>query len=314
LMSLARIAMEKKWTAPEVSDDRVISIQGGRHPVVESMLPSGKFVENDALLDCDKEQLVVLTGPNMAGKSTYIRQAAHIVLLAQIGSFVPAKKAHIGLVDRIFTRIGASDDLARGESTFMVEMLETAHILQEATDRSLLILDEVGRGPSTFDGVSIAWAMCEFLAQGKIRPRTLFATHYHELTQLEEHFPGIRNYKMAVKETTDGILFLRKVVRGASERSYGIHVAELAGIPEEVTKRATEILAILESENTEATEIIESKKPRSGKKVADSGPTLFDVAVPKPSEIETELKKLDADRLTPIEALQKIVEWKKKVK
>jgi len=315
LMSLSRIALEKKWVRPEVSEDRTLSIQGGRHPVVESMLPSGKFVENDGLLDSDKNQLVVLTGPNMAGKSTYIRQTAHIVLLAQMGSFVPAKTAHVGLVDRIFTRIGASDDLSRGESTFMVEMLETAHILQEATERSLLILDEVGRGTSTFDGVSIAWAVCEFLAQGKIRPRTLFATHYHELTQLEDHFQGIKNYKMTVKETSDGIVFLRKVARGASERSYGIHVAELAGIPGDVTKRAKEILAILESENTEATEIIESKKAKSSQKVAESGPTLFDVAKPvrRPSEIEAELKALDADRLTPMEALQKIVAWKKKV-
>ena len=315
LMSLSRIALEKKWVRPEVSDDKTLSIHGGRHPVVESMLPSGKFVENDGLLDSDKNQLVVLTGPNMAGKSTYIRQTAHIVLLAQMGSFVPAKAAHVGLVDRIFTRIGASDDLSRGESTFMVEMLETAHILQEATERSLLILDEVGRGTSTFDGVSIAWAVCEFLAQGKVRPRTLFATHYHELTQLEDHFQSIKNYKMTVKETSDGIVFLRKVARGASERSYGIHVAELAGIPGDVTKRAKEILAILERENTEATEIIESKKPRNSKKVSESGPTLFDVAQPaqKASEIEAELKALDADRLTPMEALQKIAAWKKKV-
>jgi len=315
LMSLARVALERKWVRPEVREDKVLSIQGGRHPVVESMLAAGKFVENDGLLDSDKHQLVVLTGPNMAGKSTYIRQTAQIVLLAQMGSFVPARGAHVGLVDRIFTRIGASDDLARGESTFMVEMLETAHILQEATDRSLLILDEVGRGTSTFDGVSIAWAVCEFLAQGKVRPRTLFATHYHELTQLEEHFPSIKNYKMTVKETPEGILFLRKVARGASERSYGIHVAELAGIPGDVTRRAKEILAILESENTQATEIIESKKARGSRKVADSGPTLFDVPqyAAKPSEIEEELKKLDSDCLTPLEALQKIAAWKKKI-
>ena len=313
LMSLSRIALEKKWVRPAVSDDKTLSIHGGRHPVVESMLPAGKFVENDGLLDSDKNQLVVLTGPNMAGKSTYIRQMAHIVLLAQMGSFVPAKTAQIGLVDRIFTRIGASDDLARGESTFMVEMLETAHILQEATDRSLLILDEVGRGTSTFDGVSIAWAICEYLAQGKTRPRTLFATHYHELTQLEDHFQGIKNYKMTVKETKDGIVFLRKVARGASERSYGIHVAELAGIPGEVTRRAKEILAILESENTEATQIIEAKKARSSKKIAEAGPTLFDVAIQKASEIEEEIKKLDANQLTPMEALQKISEWKTKL-
>ena len=313
LMSLSRVALEKKWVKPEVSDDRTLSVYGGRHPVVESMLPAGKFVENDGLLDSDKNQLVVLTGPNMAGKSTYIRQTAHIVLLAQMGSFVPAKSAHVGLVDRIFTRIGASDDLSRGESTFMVEMLETAHILQEATDRSLLILDEVGRGTSTFDGVSIAWAVCEFLAQGKVRPRTLFATHYHELTQLEEHFPGIKNYKMTVKETADGIVFLRKVARGASERSYGIHVAELAGIPGDVTRRAKEILAILESENTEATQIIECKKAKGSRKVAETGPTLFDVAAKEPSAVEEELGRLDTDRLTPMEALQKIADWKKKL-
>ncbi len=313
LMSLSRVALEKKWVRPEVSDDRMLSIQGGRHPVVESMLPAGKFVENDGLLDSGKQQLVVLTGPNMAGKSTYIRQMAHIVLLAQTGSFVPAKAAHIGLVDRIFTRIGASDDLSRGESTFMVEMLETAHILQEATERSLLILDEVGRGTSTFDGVSIAWAICEYLVQAAAKPRTLFATHYHELTQLEEHFPGIKNYKMTVKETSDGIVFLRKVARGASERSYGIHVAGLAGIPKAVTIRAREILTILESENTEATQIIEAKTSKRSKKVAESGPTLFDVAARKPSEVEAELQGLDTDRLTPIEALQKIAAWKKKL-
>jgi len=313
LISLARVAIEKKWVCPEVSEDHPVVIKGGRHPVVESMLPSGRFVENDTQLDCEKEQLIVLTGPNMAGKSTYIRQTAQIVLLAQMGSFVPARSAQIGLVDRIFTRIGASDDLARGESTFMVEMLETAHILQEATGRSLLILDEVGRGTSTFDGVSIAWAICEFLVRGKVRPRTLFATHYHELTQLEEHFPGIRNYTMTVKETADGVLFLRKVARGAADRSYGIHVATLAGIPEEVTKRAQEILEILESENTEATQIIESQKPHSAKKGRENGPTLFDVAVRKASPVEEALKKLDVDRLTPLEALQKIAELQSKL-
>jgi len=310
LMALAHVAVEKKWIRPEVNENKQILIRGGRHPVVENMLPAGKFIENDAHMDCDKNQLIILTGPNMAGKSTYIRQIGHIVLLAQMGSFIPAKQACLGLVDRIFTRIGASDDLARGESTFMVEMLETSHILQEATDRSLLILDEVGRGTSTFDGVSIAWAICESLARGEVRPRTLFATHYHELTQLEEHFPGIKNYMMTVKETSEGILFLRKVSRGASDRSYGIHVAELAGIPGEVTKRAKEILAILESENTEASQIIENKKSRSSKKTFESGPTLFDVVITKQSEVEEELKKLDVDRLTPLEALQKITAWK----
>ncbi len=314
LLSFARIAIEKKWTMPEVNDKSRISIEGGRHPVVESMLPSGKFVENDVLLDDEAEQLIILTGPNMAGKSTYIRQVAQIVLLAQVGSFVPARKANIGFADRIFTRIGASDDLARGESTFMVEMLETAHILREATGRSLLILDEVGRGTSTFDGVSIAWAMCEFLVQGKVRPRTLFATHYHELTQLEDHFKGIRNYKMAVRDTSEGILFLRKVVRGASERSYGIHVAELAGLPDGVIKRAQDILKILESEKSEATELIEAKKHRISKAKNGNAAAFFDQAKRESSAVEEELKKIDTNRLTPLEALQKIAELKKKVR
>jgi len=313
LMSFAHIAIEKKWVAPEVNEGFGILIEGGRHPVVESMLPTGKFVENDTMMDRSKEQLIILTGPNMAGKSTFIRQVAQIVLLTQMGSFVPARKAVIGLVDRIFTRIGASDDLARGESTFMVEMLETAHILHEATDRSLLILDEVGRGTSTFDGVSIAWAMCEFLAQGDRRPRTLFATHYHELTQLEEHFAWIRNYKMAVKETQDGVLFLRKVIRGASERSYGIHVAELAGLPSEVTTRAKEILAILESGNTEATAIIESGKVKKRKSGEEKFSASSNSIKKKPSEVEEALKKMDVDRMTPIEALQKIAELKERL-
>jgi len=313
LMSFAHIAIEKKWVAPEVNEGFGILIEGGRHPVVESMLPTGKFVENDTMIDRSKEQLIILTGPNMAGKSTFIRQVAQIVLLAQMGSFVPARKAVIGLVDRIFTRIGASDDLARGESTFMVEMLETAHILHEATDRSLLILDEVGRGTSTFDGVSIAWAMCEFLVQGDRRPRTLFATHYHELTQLKEHFAWIRNYKMAVKETQDGVLFLRKVIRGASERSYGIHVAELAGLPAEVTTRAKEILAILESGNTEATAIIESGKVKKRKSGAEKFSASSNSIEKKPNEVEEALKKMDVDRMTPIEALQKIAELKERL-
>jgi DNA mismatch repair protein MutS len=248
LASLAFTAVQNRWVRPEVSDSLELAIEGGRHPVVEAMLPAGKFVENDAFLDSTGHQLIVLTGPNMAGKSTYIRQTALIVLLAQTGSFVPAKSARIGLVDRIFTRVGARDDLARGESTFMVEMIEMAQILGAATDKSLLILDEVGRGTSTFDGVSLAWAICEHLAAGPVRPRTLFATHYHELIQLEGEFPSVKNFTSMVRETADGILFLRKVARGGSDRSYGIHVARLAGIPASVTQRAEEILKVLESE------------------------------------------------------------------
>ncbi len=280
--------------------------------MVESILAHGQFVENDTRLDGADNQLIILTGPNMAGKSTYIRQIGLITLLAQMGSHVPAQLAKIGIVDRIFTRIGASDDLSRGESTFMVEMLETAHILQAATSRSLLILDEVGRGTSTFDGVSIAWAICEYLAQGKLRPRTLFATHYHELTQLEDHFPAIKNYNILVRETKDGIIFLRKVVAGGSDRSYGIHVARLAGIPESITHRAREILAILESENTEATEIIEGKAAKSKKSKAFQ-PSLFDLKGEKDPLLE-EIKQTNINQLTPLDALAKIAEWKQKLK
>ena len=242
LGSLASVAVQKGWIRPVLTESCEIEIQGGRHPVVEAALPTGQFVENDTLLNDQDQQLIVLTGPNMAGKSTYIRQVAQIVLLSQIGSFVPADRARIGVVDRIFTRMGASDDLSRGESTFMVEMVEMAQILQLCTPASLLILDEVGRGTSTFDGVSLAWAICEQLVSGNRRPRTLFATHYHELIQLEAEFQAIKNYTMQVKETAEGIVFLRKVTRGGSDRSYGIHVAKLAGIPSGVTERAAQIL------------------------------------------------------------------------
>ncbi len=312
LAALALTALQRKWVAPEIAVSGELVIEAGRHPVVEMMLPAGQFVENDVHLDTAENQLAVLTGPNMAGKSTYIRQTALIVLLAQIGSYVPARRVRAGLVDRIFTRIGASDDLARGESTFMVEMVETAHILQKATTQSLLILDEVGRGTSTFDGVSIAWAICEFLAGGPVRPRTLFATHYHELTQLEEHFPGIKNYNITVRETRDGIVFLRKVVRGGSDRSYGIHVARLAGIPKAVTERAEKILAILESENTEATQIIEGKSAKGRSKKEAPQPGLFDAA-PKQHPLLDELRTLSLDGLTPLQALNKIAEWKEKL-
>ena len=307
LSSLALLALGRKWVAPVVTATGELRIEAGRHPVVEMMLPAGQFVENDVLLDAAENQLIVLTGPNMAGKSTYIRQTALIVLLAQMGSYVPARAARVGLVDRIFTRIGASDDLARGESTFMVEMVETAHILQQATKQSLLILDEVGRGTSTFDGVSIAWAICEYLASSAVRPRTLFATHYHELTQLEEHFPGVKNYNITVRENKDGIVFLRKVVRGGSDRSYGIHVARLAGIPKAVTDRAQKILKILESENTEATLMIEGKEAKSGKKEAQ--PTLFDLA-PENHPLLDEIQQLSLEGMTPIQALNKLYEWK----
>ena len=311
MASLAVTALQRNWVKPTVVETGELMIEAGRHPVVEAMLPQGQFVANDTFLDRSENQLIVLTGPNMAGKSTYIRQVGLIVLLAQIGSFVPARQARIGLVDRIFTRIGASDNLAGGESTFMVEMVETAHILQAATSKSLLILDEVGRGTSTFDGVSIAWAICEHLVQSNAKPRTLFATHYHELTQLEKHFAGVKNYKLTVRETKDGIVFLRKVVGGGSERSYGIHVARLAGIPKSVTERAAQILQILESESTEATQIIEGKKEPKTARRRDMQPDLFAGGSgggwPAASHpILDEIGELGVDGLTPLPALNKI--------
>ncbi len=313
MASLAVTAIQRSWVKPTVVETGELMIEGGRHPVVEAMLPQGQFVANDTFLDRADNQLIVLTGPNMAGKSTYIRQVGLTVLLAQIGSFVPARQARIGLVDRIFTRIGASDNLAGGESTFMVEMVETAQILQSATAKSLLILDEVGRGTSTFDGVSIAWAICEHLVQGNARPRTLFATHYHELTQLEKHFQGVKNYKLTVRETKDSIVFLRKVVPGGSERSYGIHVARLAGIPKSVTERSAQILRILESESTEATQIIEGKKDPKAEKKESRQATLFEWAQDNHPVLE-EIRELGIDGLTPLQAINKINEWKERLR
>ncbi|MBI3616191.1 MAG: DNA mismatch repair protein MutS [Candidatus Omnitrophica bacterium] len=302
LVSLGAAAIQRNWVRPTLTDSRELRIQGGRHPVVERMLPAGQFVENDTLLDGRENQIILLTGPNMAGKSTYIRQVAQIVLLAQIGSFVPARSAVIGLVDRIFTRIGASDDLARGESTFMVEMVEMAQILQMATDRSLLILDEVGRGTSTFDGVSLAWAIGEYLAQGTVRPRSLFATHYHELIQLEQQFPSVKNYTVSVRETPEGVVFLRRVVRGGSDKSYGIHVARLAGLPEPVTERAAQILKILESEKSQATLRIEGEEAKETKEEEPAHPIL------------EEIRDLDLEGLTPLQALNKLAEWSQKLR
>jgi DNA mismatch repair protein MutS len=249
LGSLAISAIKNNYIKPEVHANSLIIIEGGRHPVVEKMLSPGEFVENHTYLDQNENRFQIITGPNMSGKSTYLRQIALIVLMSQIGSFVPANKARIGIVDRIFTRIGAADNLARGESTFMTEMIETANILNNATPKSFIILDELGRGTSTYDGLSIAWAVCEFLQDTKgACPRTLMATHYHELTQLEDLLPGIKNYCISIKEYDDEIVFLRKIIPGVSFRSYGIHVGRLAGLPEDVLKRAEELLLSLEEE------------------------------------------------------------------
>ncbi len=311
LVSLAQTAVENDYVLPEVNDSRSIFIKDGRHPVVERLLSGERFVPNDTSVNDTTEQILIITGPNMAGKSTYIRQVALIVLMAQIGSFIPAAEASIGIVDRIFTRVGASDELAKGQSTFMVEMIETANILNNATPKSLIILDEVGRGTSTFDGVSIAWAVAEYIHNNpQSQARTLFATHYHELTELEFSLERIKNYNIAVKEWNDKIIFLRKIVKGGTDRSYGIHVAQLAGLPQEVITRATEILSSLEM-----TTIIEEGKPTLS--------TIKPQNIPKPIQLTLfessshrvvdELKKIDLNKLTPLEALNRLSEFKKMV-
>jgi DNA mismatch repair protein MutS len=278
LSGWAELAREWDYTKPEIDESDVLEINEGRHPVVEQMLKapganaasgaSSAFVPNDTLLSASDAQLGLITGPNMAGKSTYIRQVALISLLAQVGCWVPAKQCRIGLVDRIFSRVGASDDLARGNSTFMVEMNETANILNNATDRSLIILDEIGRGTSTYDGLSIAWAVVEHLHGSKdAGPRTLFATHYQELTQLDKHLPRLRNFSVTVKEWNDEIVFVRRVVPGAADRSYGIQVARLAGLPLTVIDRAKTILAKLESDDADITLPSATPKARPKKKI-----------------------------------------------
>ena len=245
LVSLAGAAAKNNYARPTIFDGDMLKIVEGRHPVVEQLTLEERFIPNDTLLDCEENQLVILTGPNMAGKSTYMRQVAVITIMAQMGGFVPAREAAVGIVDRVFTRIGASDFITRGQSTFMVEMNETANILNNATDRSLIILDEIGRGTSTFDGISIAWAVAEYI-HTKIRARTLFATHYHELTELALTMDRVKNYTVAIKEWNDQIIFLRRVVEGGADKSYGIQVARLAGLPEAVIQRAREVLANLE--------------------------------------------------------------------
>jgi DNA mismatch repair protein MutS len=265
ILSFATTAIEQHYIRPTIDESMHINIQEGRHPIIEACFNKEKFVPNDTVLN-QQEQLLLITGPNMAGKSTYMRQVALIVILAQMGSFVPAKNAHIGLVDKLFTRIGAHDDLARGQSTFMVEMTETAQILNNATSRSLVILDEIGRGTSTYDGISIAWSVAEYLltTEGK-KARTLFATHYWELTRLESKIAGAINYHVAVHEADDLIIFLRKIVKGSTDRSYGIHVGRLAGLPGSVIQRAREILHHLE-ENANHKTTFEPPKPKKATK------------------------------------------------
>ena len=306
LTSFATVAEDLNYCMPEVDNSGILDIKGGRHPVIDKMLGTGVFVENDTYLDKEGNRLSIITGPNMAGKSTYMRQVALITLMAQVGSFVPASEAHIGVVDKIFTRVGASDDLSMGQSTFMVEMMEVATILKEATANSLVILDEIGRGTSTYDGLSIAWAVAEYIAdKEKCGAKTLFATHYHELTELEEKLEGVKNYNIAVKEKGEDIIFLRKIVPGGTDESYGIHVARLAGVPKAVTQKADEILRGLEKKN-----ILTGKKQESKKAVEGQ----FDMFNYKLAEIAHEIDKVNLNELTPIDALNTLVRIKEKMK
>lgn len=305
IQGLANVANELNYCKPEIMDDDVIDIKNGRHPVVEKIIPYGDFVQNDSLLNASENRLNIITGPNMAGKSTFMRQVALITIMAQIGSFVPAEYAHIGVVDKVFTRVGASDDLSSGESTFMVEMMEVANILKNATDRSLVILDEIGRGTSTYDGLSIAWAVAEYVS--KLKSKTLFATHYHELVGLEGKIDGAKNYHITVKERGEDIIFLRKIVEGGTDESYGIHVAKLAGVPKEVTNRANEILFKLEKKN-----IMNGKAESKSEKAENAGQlSMYNY---KLAEIASELDGVHLDSITPIEALNILQKMKDKMK
>jgi DNA mismatch repair protein MutS len=311
LIALAEVAEKYHYNCPEIDDEDIIDIRDGRHPVVESALKKEGFVPNDCLLNLQSDRLLIITGPNMAGKSTYIRQVALIVLLAQMGSFVPAAKCRVGVVDKIFTRIGASDSLVKGQSTFMVEMTETAEILKNATSRSLIILDEVGRGTSTFDGLSIAWAVAEYIHDFQTKGvRTLFATHYHQLTDLAATKDGAKNYNIAVKEWGEKIIFLRKIMEGGASRSYGIEVARIAGVPKEVIVRAKEILL-----NLEKGEFDEIGMPRiaRGTNAGKSSSPQLNLFVEKEDEIIGQLRMIDISSMTPLDALNKLSELKNKV-
>ena len=317
LASLSVVAQRNHYVRPSINQSGVLDIKEGRHPVVEQMIENDMFISNDTYLDNQKQRVSIITGPNMAGKSTYMRQTALIVLMAQIGSFVPAKKANIGIVDRIFTRVGASDDLASGQSTFMVEMTEVANILRNATNKSLLILDEIGRGTSTFDGLSIAWAVIEHISNTKLLgAKTLFATHYHELTELEGKIPGVHNYCIAVKEKGDDIVFLRKIVKGGADKSYGIQVAKLAGVPETVLSRARELVEELsDADITAAVKDLTAPKKKT-KITYDSVDmaqmSLFDTV--QDNDIIEEIKELDVSNLTPMEALNILYQLQNKIK
>ena len=315
LLSFANVARENNYIRPVIEDNDVLDIRQGRHPVIEKQLPIGeKYIANDVMLDSTSQQIIIITGPNMAGKSALLRQTALITLLAQIGSFVPAESAHIGLVDKIFTRVGASDNISVGESTFMVEMNEAADILNNVSSRSLVLFDELGRGTSTYDGISIAWAIVEYIHEHpKAKARTLFATHYHELNEMEKSFKRIKNYNVSVKEVDNKVIFLRKLERGGSEHSFGIHVAKMAGMPKSIVKRANTILKQLESDNRQqgisGKPLTEVSENRSGMQLS-----FFQLDDPILCQIRDEILNLDVNNLTPIEALNKLNDIKKIVR
>jgi DNA mismatch repair protein MutS len=307
-VSLADVAVESNYVCPDVDNSTRLEIKEGRHPVIERLLPPGeRYTANSTLMDTESDQILIITGPNMSGKSSYLRQVGLIVLLTQVGSFVPAAQARIGLVDRIYTRVGASDNIASGESTFLVEMHEAATIVNTSTSRSLILLDEVGRGTSTFDGISIAWALTEYL-HSRIGAKTLFATHYHELNELADLFPRIKNYKVDVREYGDKVIFLHKVLPGFADHSYGIQVAQMAGLPEEVTERAKKILKNLEESELN---VYSSGKQHKGRiPPPDIQMTLFEV---KDDRLREDIRKLDVENMTPMDALQKLAELKKRI-
>ena len=302
-VGLSELAIAENYTKPIINEDFTINIQEGRHPVIEKSLPLGeKYIPNDIFLDRDTQQIMMVTGPNMSGKSAVLRQTAIICLLVQIGSFVPAKHAEIGVLDRIFTRVGASDNISAGESTFMVEMNESANILNNITERSLILLDEIGRGTSTYDGISIAWAIAEYLHQHSTQPKTLFATHYHELNEMQNSFSRIKNYHIAIQENKNNVIFLRKLVAGGSEHSFGIYVAKLAGMPTKVVNRAKEILKTLENSRSQ------DQNTENIKRVTEENLQLsfFQLDDPALENIREELTQIDINTLTPIEALMKL--------
>ena len=313
LLSFAKVSEDNCYVRPVVDDTDVLDIHQGRHPVIETQMPLGeRYVPNDVYLDTEKQQIMMITGPNMAGKSALLRQTALIVLMGQIGCFVPAESARIGVVDKIFTRVGASDNLSLGESTFMVEMTEAADILNNVSPRSLVLFDELGRGTSTYDGISIAWAIVEYLHENEhAHARTLFATHYHELNEMEKHFPRIKNYNVSVKEVDGKVIFLRKLVPGGSEHSFGIHVAEIAGMPRSIVKRANTVLKQLEAEGSEVGAAGKPKMENIADKKDGVQLNIFQLDDPVLSQVRDEILGLDINNLTPVEALNKLNEIKK---